>query len=131
MCSLVIGGGHQVAGLLNVLVLLLAAALCAVRRRNFWQVPALAAAMAGLLLNVLAPGTQVRTAGFAGAGFAGFATWLDQTPALKCWMAEKIIQLGSAREFFRLFLKQPSDSDGEGFPASVKLGYYLLIATVV
>lgn len=26
--------------------------------------------MAGLLLNVLAPGTQVRTAGFAGAGFA-------------------------------------------------------------
>ena len=70
VCSLVIGGGHQVAGLLNVLVLLLAAALCAVRRRNFWQIPALAAAMAGLLLNVLAPGTQVRTAGFAGAGFA-------------------------------------------------------------
>lgn len=70
VCSLFIGGGHQVAGLLNVLVLLLAAALCAVRRRNFWQVPALAAAMAGLLLNVLAPGTQVRTAGFAGAGFA-------------------------------------------------------------
>ena len=67
VCSLVIGGGHQVAGLLNVLVLLLAAALCAVSRRNFWQVPALAAAMAGLLLNVLAPGTQVRTAGFAGA----------------------------------------------------------------
>ena len=49
VCSLVIGGGHQVAGLLNVLVLLLAAALCAVRRRNFWQAPALAAAMAGLL----------------------------------------------------------------------------------
>ena len=70
VCSLVIGGGHQVAGLLNMLVLLLAAALCAVRRRNFWQAPALAAAMAGLLLNVLAPGTQVRTAGFAGAGFA-------------------------------------------------------------
>ena len=70
VCSLVIGGGHQVAGLLNVLVLLFAAALCAVRRRNFWQAPALAAAIAGLLLNVLAPGTQVRTAGFAGAGFA-------------------------------------------------------------
>ena len=66
VCSLVIGGGHQVAGLLNVLVLLFAAA----RRRNFWQAPALAAAIAGLLLNVLAPGTQVRTAGFAGAGFA-------------------------------------------------------------
>jgi len=66
----------------------------------------------------------------AEAGFQVTA-WLDQTPALKCWMAEKIIQLGSAREFFRLFLKQPSDSDGEGFPAGVKLGYYLLIATVV
>ena len=48
VCSFVIGGGHQVAGLLNVLVLLLAVALCAVHRRNFWQVPALAAAMAGL-----------------------------------------------------------------------------------
>ena len=69
VCSLVIGGGHQVTGLLNVLVLLLAAVLCAVRRRNFWQVPALAAAVVGLLLNVLAPGTRVRTAGFAGAGF--------------------------------------------------------------
>ena len=69
MCSLVIGGGHQVAGLLNVLVLLLAAVLCA-RRRNFWQLPAFFAAVLGLLLNVLAPGTRVRTAGFAGAGFA-------------------------------------------------------------
>ncbi len=69
VCSLVIGGGHQVAGLLNVLVLLLAAVLCAVRHRNFWQVPALTAAVIGLLLNVLAPGTRVRTSGFAGAGF--------------------------------------------------------------
>ena len=69
VCSLVIGGGHQVAGLLNVLVLLLAAVLCA-RRRNFWQLPAFFAAVLGLLLNVLAPGTRVRTAGFAGAGFA-------------------------------------------------------------
>ena len=70
VCSLVIGGGHQVAGLLNVLVLLLAAVLCVVRRRNFWQLPALAAAVIGLLFNVLAPGTRVRTSGFAGAGFA-------------------------------------------------------------
>lgn len=68
VCSLLIGGGHQVAGLLNVLLLLLAAVLCAVRRRNFRQVPALAAAVIGLLLNVLAPGTRVRTSGFAGAG---------------------------------------------------------------
>ena len=40
LCSLVIGGGHQVAGLLNLLLLLLAAVLCA-RRRNFWQLPPL------------------------------------------------------------------------------------------
>ena len=69
LCSLVIGGGHQIAGLLNLLLLLLAAVLCA-RRRNFWQLPAFAAAILGLLLNVLAPGTRVRTAGFSGAGFA-------------------------------------------------------------
>ena len=69
VCSLVIGGGHQVAGLLNVLVLLLAAVLCAVRRRNLWQIPALVAAIVGLLFNVLAPGTLVRASGFAGAGF--------------------------------------------------------------
>lgn len=69
LCSLVIGGGHQVAGLLNLLLLLLAAVLCA-RRRNFWQLPAFAAAVLGLLFNVLAPGTRVRTAGFSGAGFA-------------------------------------------------------------
>ena len=48
---------------LNLLLLLLAAVLCA-RRRNFWQLPAFAAAVLGLLLNVLAPGTRVRTAGF-------------------------------------------------------------------
>ena len=66
---LVIGGGHQVAGLLNLLLLLLAAVLCA-RRRNLWQLPAFAAAILGLLFNVLAPGTRVRTAGFSGAGFA-------------------------------------------------------------
>ena len=69
LCSLIIGGGHQVAGLLNLLLLLLAAVLCA-RRRNFWQLPAFAAAVLGLLFNVLAPGTRVRTAGFSGAGFA-------------------------------------------------------------
>lgn len=67
LSSLVIGGGHQVAGLLNALVLLLATVLCA-RRRNFCQLPAFLAAAAGLLVNVLAPGTRVRTSGFAGAG---------------------------------------------------------------
>ena len=67
LSSLVIGGGHQVAGLLNALVLLLATVLCA-RQRNFCQLPAFLAAAAGLLVNVLAPGTRVRTSGFAGAG---------------------------------------------------------------
>ncbi|WP_455502526.1 DUF6056 family protein [Gemmiger sp.] len=68
VCSLVIGGGHQVTGLLNALVLLLAVVLCA-KHRNFRQLPAFAAAVVGLLLNVLAPGTRVRTSGFSGAGF--------------------------------------------------------------
>ncbi len=63
-----IGGGHQVVGLLNVLILLLAVALCA-RHRRFYHLPAFAAAVLGLLINVTAPGTRVRTAGFAGAGF--------------------------------------------------------------
>ena len=64
----IIGGGHQVAGLLNVLVLLLAVVLCA-RQRRFYHLPAFLAAVAGLLINVTAPGTRVRAAGFAGAGF--------------------------------------------------------------
>ena len=67
LSSLVIGGGHQVAGLLNALVLLLATVLCA-RQHNFCPLPAFLAAAAGLLVNVLAPGTRVRTSGFAGAG---------------------------------------------------------------
>ncbi|WP_300251148.1 DUF6056 family protein [uncultured Subdoligranulum sp.] len=66
--SLVIGGGHQVVGELNVLVLLLAVVLCA-RHRNFWNVPAFLAAAAGLAVNVTAPGTRVRAEGFGGAGF--------------------------------------------------------------
>ena len=64
----IIGGGHQVAGLLNVLVLLLAVVLCA-RQRRFYHLPAFLVAVAGLLINVTAPGTRVRTTGFAGAGF--------------------------------------------------------------
>ena len=68
LCSFVIGGGHQVAGLLNVLILLLAVILCG-RHRNFCQLPAFMTAVVGLLFNVLAPGTRVRTAGFSGAGF--------------------------------------------------------------
>lgn len=66
--GLVIGGGHQVVGALNALLLLLAAVLCA-RRRNFWQMPALAASVLGLIINVTAPGTRVRTDGFSQAGF--------------------------------------------------------------
>lgn len=66
--GLIIGGGHQVTGLLNILILLLAVILCA-RHRRFYHMPAFIAAVAGLLINVTAPGTRVRTAGFAGAGF--------------------------------------------------------------
>ncbi len=63
----VIGGGHQVVGELNLLLLLFGVIVCA-RHRNFRICPALAAAIAGLVINITAPGTQVRTEGFAGAG---------------------------------------------------------------
>lgn len=68
MIGLVVGGGHQVVGELNILLLLFAVML-SVLRRNFWILPGLAAALAGLVINVTAPGTQVRTEGFAQAGF--------------------------------------------------------------
>lgn len=68
LIGLVIGGGHQVVGELNLLMLLLITVLC-LRHRNFWLFPALAASIAGLVINVTAPGTQVRTEGFAQAGF--------------------------------------------------------------
>lgn len=66
--GLVIGGGHQVVGALNALLLLLALVLC-VRHRNFWPGPALVASIIGLVINVTAPGTRVRTDGFSQAGF--------------------------------------------------------------
>lgn len=68
LLGLVIGGGHQVVGELNLL-LLLAGTILAMRRRNFRVCPALVAALIGLLVNVTAPGTRVRTDGFAQAGF--------------------------------------------------------------
>lgn len=68
LLGLLIGGGHQVVGELNLLLLLAAAAYCGLRR-NFRILPALAASLAGLIINVTAPGTQVRTGGFAQAGF--------------------------------------------------------------
>lgn len=64
----IIGGGHQVVGELNILLLLLITVLT-VKRKNFWTCPALLAAGIGLLINVTAPGTHVRTEGFAQAGF--------------------------------------------------------------
>lgn len=67
LIGLVIGGGHQVVGELNLLLLLFGTVVC-VRHRNFRICPALAAAIAGLVINITAPGTQVRTDGFAGAG---------------------------------------------------------------
>lgn len=66
--GLVIGGGHQVVGELNLLLLLLAVMLSDGRKR-LWNCPALLAAVVGLLINVTAPGTRVRTEGFAQAGF--------------------------------------------------------------
>lgn len=65
--GLLIGGGHQVVGELNLLLLLLFS-IHALYRRNFWVCPALASALIGLAINVLAPGTRVRTDGFAQAG---------------------------------------------------------------
>lgn len=68
LAGLVIGGGHQVVGVMNLLVLLFALALCA-PRRNFRHLPALIAAVVGLVINLTAPGTRVRVDGFSGAGF--------------------------------------------------------------
>lgn len=66
--GLVIGGGHQVVGELNLL-LLMAAMGFALQKRNFWVCPAFFSALLGLVINVTAPGTSVRTDGFARAGF--------------------------------------------------------------
>lgn len=68
-CSLVIGGGHQVVGLLNLMVLGYLAFYGLSRRgdRTAWPLLPLAAAAAGLAANVLAPGTRVRMGGFSGA----------------------------------------------------------------
>lgn len=63
----IIGGGHQVVGELNLVMILFLAVLC-LRRRNFWVCPALVSSIAGLVVNVTAPGTRVRTEGFAQAG---------------------------------------------------------------
>lgn len=68
LAGLFIGGGHQVVGLLNILILFMALVLCA-RRRRFLHLPALAAAVLGLVINLTAPGTRVRVGGFSGAGF--------------------------------------------------------------
>lgn len=69
LIGLLIGGGHQVVGELNLLLLLLLGVLT-LRHRNFWLSPALLASLTGLAVNVLAPGTRVRTEGFAQAGLA-------------------------------------------------------------
>lgn len=68
LIGLIIGGGHQVVGELNLLVLLAVTVLCGMQR-NFRIAPALVSAAVGLIINVTAPGTRVRTDGFAQAGF--------------------------------------------------------------
>ena len=79
LAGLFIGGGHQVVGLLNILLLFMALVLCA-RRRRFLHLPALAAAVLGLVINLTAPGTRVRAGGFSGAGFFG-GPWSK----VSCW----------------------------------------------
>ena len=63
---LLIGGGHHVVILL-ALMLLAFAALWFARKRSFWPVAPLAAALAGLYLNMSSPGTAVRMSGFSSA----------------------------------------------------------------
>ena len=82
VCSLVIGGGHQVAGLLNVLVLLLAAALCAVRRRNFRQAPALARRCVLQALPVRAL-RRLSSRALSSPPWSGSAGWMCRCSA--CW----------------------------------------------
>lgn len=65
--GLVVGGGHQVVGELNLL-LLLGSVGFTVRKKNFWLCPALVSALIGLIVNVTAPGTRIRTDGFAKTG---------------------------------------------------------------
>mgnify|MGYP000393050954 FL=1 len=98
MIGFIIGGGHQVAGLLNVLVLLLAVVLCA-RQRRFYHLPAFLAAVAGLLINVTAPGTRVRATGFAGAGFVEAVLKSFVLAALEWvrWLDVPLLCLGSVR----------------------------------
>lgn len=67
VCSLIIGGGHHVAVLLNAMVLFLSTVFALWKRRGLWTVPPLLAAIVGMLFNVLAPGTQMRASGFNSA----------------------------------------------------------------
>lgn len=62
----VISGGHQVVSALNLLLLLLAMVLYA-RKKRFWPAAPFAAGLIGLIVNLTAPGTQVRTSGFSSA----------------------------------------------------------------
>lgn len=64
--SVVVSGGHHVAALLDMLVLLLAL-LAGVRCKRFAVVLPFAAGLAGLLVNLTAPGTRVRMDGFSSA----------------------------------------------------------------
>lgn len=63
---LVIGGGHHVVILLT-LMLLAFALLWFARNRSFWPAAPLLVCLAGLYLNMTAPGTAVRMDGFSSA----------------------------------------------------------------
>lgn len=83
LVGLVIGGGHQVVGVLNILLLLLVALLC-LRHKNAWVCLPLAAAVLGLLINVTAPGTSVRAGGLAQAGFVEAVVKSFLLAAMQC-----------------------------------------------
>ena len=64
--SVVVSGGHHVAALLDMLVLLLALLIGLRRKRPVVLLP-FAAGLAGLVINLTAPGTRVRMDGFSSA----------------------------------------------------------------
>ena len=80
--SLLIGGGHQVVGVLNLLLLAILWLCC--KSARSWRALPIAAALAGLAANLFAPGTRVRTAGFAQAGLVEAAVKSLLLAAMQC-----------------------------------------------
>lgn len=64
--AFVVSGGHQVAALLNLMLIFLAL-IIQVPKKRFWTAAPLAVGLAGLLFNLSSPGTAVRVSGFQSA----------------------------------------------------------------